>query len=198
MKKILLLSVFTFMLAATAMAQAGLHLGIKGGANMTKIDGKSFKDSYNLNYYAGGYLELALSQHFGIQPEVLFSQTTSKTANDFNDIYEDFPIGNGEKVKLNYLNIPILANIKLGKVLWIQAGPQYSILMNKDNTLVENGKDAFKNGDFSAVGGLWLQLPIGLSVSARYVIGLSNINDLGDKHEWKNQAIQLGIGYRIF
>ncbi len=199
MKKIFLLSVFTLLFAATAMAQAGLHLGIKGGANMTKIEGEKFKDGFDLNYHLGGYLELALSKGFGIQPEVIFSQSTSKTADGFSDIYGDFPnFSDGDKIKLNYLSIPVLANIKLSDALWIQLGPQYSILMNKDENLVENGKNAFKNGDFSGVGGIWIQLPIGLSLSARYVIGLSNINDLNNKQSWKSQAIQLGIAYRIF
>ena len=199
MKKIFLLSALALLVTASAMAQVGLHLGVKGGANMTKIDGQKFKDGYKLNYHLGGYLELGLSQGFGIQPEVIFSQSSSETADDFSDIYTEFPAtADGQKVKLNYLSIPILANIKLSKNFWVQLGPQYSILMNNDETLVENGKDAFKNGDFSAVGGLWLQLPIGLSLSARYVIGLSDINDVNNQSSWKSQAIQLGIGYRLF
>lgn len=199
MKKILLLSALTVFVASTAMAQVGLHLGIKGGANMTKIEGTKFKDGYNLNYHLGGFLELGLSQGFSIQPEVIFSQSTSKTEDDFSDIYTDFPAtSDGQKIKLDYLSIPVLANIKLSNVLWVQVGPQYSILMNSNESLIQNGKDAFKNGDFSGVGGLWLQLPMGLSFSARYVIGLSNINDVSNKHNWKSQAIQLGIGYRIF
>ncbi len=199
MKKILLFSAVTLLAFSTAMAQVGLHLGIKGGANMTKIEGQGFKEGYKLNYHLGGYLELGLSQGFGIQPEVIFSQSSAQTADEFSDIYDDFPsTSDGQKVKLNYLSIPVLANIKLSDNFWIQVGPQYSILMDDDETLVQNGKNAFKNGDFSAVGGLWLQLPIGLSLSARYVVGLSDINDVNDQDSWKSQAIQLGIGYRLF
>src|SRR5690625_3876614 len=128
MKKLFWLSAFLLFASSSVMAQ-GIHLGVKGGANMTKIDCQGYKDGFQLNYYAGGFLELALSEKFGIQPEVLFSQSSYKTADDFSDVYQDLP--DVSKVKLNYLNIPILANIKLSDLFWIQLGPQYSILVNK-------------------------------------------------------------------
>jgi hypothetical protein len=70
--------------------------------------------------------------------------------------------------------------------------------MNDHESLTQNGKDAFKKGDLSGVGGLWLKLPLGLSLSARYVIGLSNLNDVSDENKWNSQAIQLGIGFTFF
>lgn|SRR5699024_6489310 len=195
MKKLLWISAFLLFATTSAMAQ-GIHFGLKGGVNMAKIDGQQFKDGFNLSYYGGGFLELALSEKFGIQPEVLFSQSTYETAEGFDDI--GFPdIQGDDKIKLNYLNIPILANIKLSDQLWIQLGPQYSILMDQDESLVDNGKQAFKNGNFSAVGGLVLSLG-SLRVNARYVVGLSEVNDITQKDSWKSQAIQLGIGYQIF
>jgi hypothetical protein len=198
MKKLLFLAVIPCLLFSTAMAQPGIHLGVKGGANMTKIKGEQFKDAFNFNYHLGAFLELGLTQKFGIQPELIFSQSTSQTGTRFSDIYNDFPGGDDQKVKLNYLNIPVLANIKFSNALWLQLGPQFSILMDDHKSLGENTKSAFKDGDFSAVAGLWLQLPVGLSLSARYIIGLSNINDISNENEWRSQAIQLGIGFTIF
>lgn len=198
MKKALFLVTVSCLLFTTAMAQPGIHLGVKGGANLTKINGEQFKEAFNFNYHLGAYLELGLAEHFGIQPELIFSQSTSQTGTRFSDIYNDFPNSNDQKVKLNYLSIPVLANIKVNRALWLQLGPQYSILMDDHKSLGENTKSAFKDGDFSAVGGIWIQLPVGLSLSARYVIGLSNISDISNDNRWKNQAIQLGIGFRFF
>ncbi|HEX5554886.1 MAG TPA: porin family protein [Chitinophagaceae bacterium] len=198
MKKLLCLVTISSLLVATAMAQPGLHLGIKGGANMTKIDGEQYKDAFDFNYHLGGFLQLDLTKGFGIQPEVIFSQSTSRTGTRFSDIYTEFPNSNDQKIKLNYLSIPVLANIKFSNALWLQLGPQYSILMNDHESLTQNGKDAFKKGDLSGVGGLWLKLPLGLSLSARYVIGLSNLNDVSDENKWNSQAIQLGIGFTFF
>ncbi len=199
MKKLLLAFFALVLLAPSAMAQPGLHLGIKGGANMTRIAGEGYDDAFKFNYHLGGFLQLDLTKGFGLQPEVIFSQSTSRTGSRFSDIYNDFDDAyNNKEIKLNYLNIPLLANIKFSNALWLQLGPQYSILMDDHKSLTQNGKDAFKGGDFSAVAGLWLKLPLGLNASARYVIGLSDIQDLPDNNKWQNQSIQLGIGLRIF
>lgn len=198
MKKPLFLTLMASLLSLAAMAQPGLHLGIKGGANLTKINGVQYKDAFDFNYYLGGYLQLDLTKGFGIQPEVNFTQSTSQTGTRFSDVYTEFPGANDQKVRLNYLGIPVLANLKLSRAFWIQLGPQYSILMNDHESLVQNGKDAFKSGDFSAIGGIWIQLPLGLSATARYVIGLSNISDASNENKWNSQAIQLGIGFRFF
>lgn len=198
MKKLLCIAVFTALFIPAVMAQPGIHLGIKAGANMTKIDGEQFKDGFNFNYYVGPFLELQFSKGFGIQPELLFTQSSSHTGSNFSDIYNDFGDQfNNKEIKLNYLAIPIMANIHLSNALVLQLGPQYSILMNDHESLGENTKHAFKDGDFSAAAGLWLNLPFGLSVSGRYVIGVSDISDVSNEQKWNSQAIQLGVGFRF-
>jgi len=196
MKKQIVLVLFLSVLASTAsFAQSGfLRLGVKAGANLNKISGEGYNEGFKFNYHLGAFAQLNFTQGFGIQPELIFSQSTAKSGDQFSDIY---PNGeNLKNIKLNYLSIPVLANIGLGgKNLKLQVGPQYSIAVSKDKSLFQNGKDAFKSGDFAAVAGLWLQLPLGINVSGRYVIGLSDINDLPDSKKWTNQAIQLGVGF---
>jgi hypothetical protein len=100
-------------------------------------------------------------------------------------------------VKLNYLSIPILLNYKLiGNFLSLQAGPQFSVLMNQDKSLLQNGGDAFKKGDFSMLAGAQVKLSA-IRISARYAIGLSNINDIDNKDQWKSQGFQLSLGLAL-
>ena len=47
------------------------------GANLGKIDGESFKDGYNFGYVAGAYVDIGINKNWGIQPELLFSQTNT-------------------------------------------------------------------------------------------------------------------------
>lgn len=198
LKKLLIAVLFSSLLAQAAIAQPAIRLGVKGGANLTKIDGKQFKDGFNFNYYIGPYVELQLTSGFGIQPELLFTQSTSRTGDQFSDVYQE--IGsefNNHEIKLNYLTIPVMANIHLSNALILQLGPQYGILMDGNESLGENTKRAFKDGDFSGAAGLWLNLPLGLSVSGRYVIGMSDIKDLPEGEKWRSTAIQLGIGFRF-
>jgi hypothetical protein len=84
----------------------------------------------------------------------------------------------------------------VSKLLTLNVGPQYGILIDKNETLLKNGQQAFKNGDFSMVGGVSLNLnPV--RIYGRYNIGLSNINDIDDKDSWRSQQIQLGIGLKL-
>ena len=180
----LLLSVFSI------SANAQVRLGAKVGGNLSKIEGQSFNDGFKLSYQAGAFLEVDFTKRLGIQPEVLFSQTQTKTTT-FNG-----NLSPNNDAKLNYLSIPILLRINAGNLLTFHIGPQYSILLNSDKTLLTNGKEAFKNGDFSMVGGLQVNLKA-LRIYGRYNIGLSNINDIDNKESWKSQQIQLGIGLKI-
>lgn len=196
MKRILLSVVTMFAVVSIANAQS-FHVGAKAGANMTKIDGQSFKDGYELGYQLGGFVEIDFNKNIGIQPELLFSQTNTKVASGFNDIYEN--IDNaivGDKVKLSYLSIPLLLRINTGELLTFHVGPQFSILMNSDESLLDNGKDAFKKGDLAAVVGAQVNLKA-FRIYGRYNIGLSDINDIDNQDKWKNQQIQLGVGIKI-
>ena len=94
------------------------------------------------------------------------------------------------------LDIPILLNIKAAQFLTIQAGPQFSVLINKNETLLKNGETAFKQGNISAVTGLQFNLTK-FKIYGRYVAGLKNLNNVNTSNEWKNRNIQVGIGFKI-
>lgn len=192
MKLKFLAVMISIVVAQAAMAQ--FTLGIKGGATLSKVDGKAFKDEFNTGYHLGGFLELGLGGRLGLQPEVLFNQVNLRRDTTFQNVLKpDFD------VKLNYLSIPILINYKLGNVLYLQAGPQFGILMSEDKDFLNNAGDAFKNGDFSLLGGAQLRLSK-IRLSGRYFVGLSDINHVGDvtqQDKWKNQGWQLSVGLAL-
>lgn len=171
----------------SVQAQKGFHLIAKAGANYGKIKGQAFKDGYNLGYHVGGSFEWDFSKKLGIQPEVLFSQVSS-----------DGAATPSQNAQLNYLSIPILLRINIGKTLTLNLGPEYSILMSKESTVLVNANNAlFKDGNFAAVAGIQLNLK-SLRAHARYNIGLSDINQLGNADSYKSEQIQLGVGIKIF
>ncbi|RFM28774.1 porin family protein [Deminuibacter soli] len=193
MKKLVLLFIGMAAFAFASHAQS-LHIGVKGGANLGKIDGQSFNDGFKLGYQLGGFAEIDFSKSLGIQPEVLFSQTNTKTASTASDVTNGI-ITNDNK-SLNYLSIPVLLRINAGNLLTFHVGPQFSVLLNNHETVLENGKDAFKSGDFAAVLGAQVNLGT-FRVYGRYNIGLSNISDIDNSGKWKNQQIQLGVGIKL-
>ena len=180
----------TLFFANAAIAQ--FTLGVKAGANIFKVEGKSFKDEFNYGYHLGGFANFGIGGRFSLQPEVLFSQYQTTTDSTFSNIYEN-ALSNTSNVKLNYLSIPLLLNYKLGSLISLQAGPMFSILMDQNKSLLQNGEDAFSKGDFSMLGGA--QLSLGkIKFSGRYSIGLNNINDIDNQDQWKNQGWQLSVG----
>jgi hypothetical protein len=192
--KFLTLVILTVCACTSAFSQ-GFHAGIKGGVNLYKIDGRSFKQEFKHGYNLGAFAELNFSKKWGIQPEVLFNQSSARLSEEFDDIYDE-GLRELRDVKLNYLSIPLLLNFTPSNFLTFQAGPQFGILLNRDQNLVENGKEAFQRGDFSMLGGV--QLNIGsIKAGGRYVVGLTNINDIDNRDKWKNQGFQLYLGFRI-
>ena len=182
-------------MAGLHMQAQGFHLGIKAGADLYKVDGESFDQQFKFGYNVGAFSEINFTKSWGIQPEVTFNQTNYRTANNVGGIV---PEGFSDvKGKLNYLTIPLLLSYRPIRLLSLQAGPQFGILLNPDEHLVNNGEQAFKKGDFSLVGGAQLNL-LKFILGARYVIGLANINDVTSNDTWKNQGWQLYAGFRIF
>src|SRR5574343_621615 len=113
MRKLLLTLLSFTVIGITANAQGGFRLGVKAGANMNKISGQSFKDGYDLSYHVGAFAEIDITKTIGIQPEVLWNQTTTKRANSFDAIYASLP----QDVKLQYLAIPVLLRINVTNLI---------------------------------------------------------------------------------
>lgn len=194
MRTLILTSILTACLINLASAQS-FHAGFKLGSNVNKISGVSFKDEFTYNYHAGAFATIGLGKKWAIQPEVLFNQVSADTTNQFGEMYK-LSFDKVSNVKLNYLSIPIMVNYNLSKFFALQAGPQYGILINKNDNLINNGKSAFKNGDFSLLGGVQIKVA-SLRIYGRYGIGLNNLNDIDNKDRWKSQTIQLGIGLAL-
>jgi hypothetical protein len=178
----------------TQAAMAQINFGIKGGVNITKVDDKAFKDEFSYGYHAGVFAEFGLGKKFGIQPEVLFNQFQTKIDTSLRNIWN--PLRSDQHAKLNYLSIPILLNYKLANILSLQAGPQFGMLISQDKNLLENGRDAFKKGDFSLLGGAQLNISK-IRLSGRYVVGLNDIGDVSNQNKWKNQGWQLSVGLAL-
>ena len=194
MKKYLVILLVTLTASASSFAQ--FRLGPKFGANIGKIDGKGFNDQYKLGYHLGVFAEIPLGKKFGIQPELLWNQINSDTVSGFSSVYQNLNKQNLSNPQLNYLSVPLLLSYKPGKILSLQAGPQFGILINKSKNLFENGKEAFKYGDLSMLFGAQLNI-MRIRIYGRYAIGLNNINDLASQEKWTTRGFQLGVGLAL-
>ncbi|HMT74116.1 MAG TPA: porin family protein [Chitinophagaceae bacterium] len=190
-----LLPLFAALLISQVM-MAQFHIGAKAGANITKVDGKSFKDEFRYGYHLGGFMEIRLSNKLVLQPEVLWNQYATTVDSSFSNVYHNVFDGNSH-IKLNYISVPIVLNYKLiGSFLSLQAGPQFGILVDQSRTVLQNGADAFKKGDFSMLAGVQLKI-LNVRVNGRYAVGLNNISDITNDTKWKSQGFQLSAGIAL-
>jgi hypothetical protein len=200
-KSIFLLLIIVSASKTTSAQMSGkesfFRMGAKAGVNINKIDGKSYNDVFNYNFQAGVFAQFNITKKIGIQPEVNFVQSQSEFTDDTNNIYDDlFGGGTQHKAKLDYLEVPVLLNINVGPTqkVKLQFGPSYGGLLKQTVDSLKTGtSNLYRNGEWSAIGGLWIQLPL-INLSARYKLGLSNVNAINDAQTWKNQAIQVSVG----
>ena len=188
-----ILTLFTAsMMTVTFVSAQSIKLGVKMGATTYKIDGVSFSDQFKWGYHVGGTAELMFSKTFGIQPEVLFNQSNTQTGYSFDTLYRSLNPGTIKGVKLNYMSIPVLLNWRPSPFITFQAGPQFSILMSKERTLLKDGQEAFKHGSVSMLGGVQLNI-LSFRIYGRYGVGLTNLNNLvNSSDKWKSRGFQFG------
>lgn len=182
MKKLLVL-VFVLSSVAAANAQVQVALGLKAGANISKFDDEA---ADNLTSFHAGAFGLFKFTKIGIQPEVLFSQQGAT----FKQAGEEFD------VKTAYMSIPVMVKLYLIGGLNLQAGPQFGFLTKAEYD-GNDVKESLKNSDLSANVGLGWDLPFGLTIDARYNIGLSDIGDEQGLPDLKSRVIQVSLGYKI-
>ena len=176
-----------------------IRVGFKGGLNLNKIEGKSFKNGFNYNYSLGGFMQINFSRKLGLQPEVNFVQTTVEQSDDITDVYDDLFLGGSQKkAKLDYLKFAGLMNIDVGpsERVKLQFGPQWGMLLGQGTDSLNSPQDLFSKGELSVLGGIMLQLPL-IHIGTRYEYGLTNINGTENGDHWKSQAWQFFVGITL-
>ena len=193
MKKFILLA--TVFIAFAAKAQEKVNIGIKVGQNLTSVNSVAV-DRHTASYHGGVTFQIGLTDKISLVPEVLLSQTKLVTNPNIIDVLGDKRY-NPETYHLSYMMVPLLVQVKPFSSLLLQAGPQYGILIDQKKDGIENAQLAFKEGEFSFVGGAKVNLG-GFFVYGRYVVGLQDISALQDQAKWKTRQWQLGIGMSLF
>ena len=191
MKKTLSLFVFASLLAIGANAQGisgGLKLGLNLANQTISSDYATTSPNFRPTIHAGGYVTVMLSEHFGVQPEILYSGQGAKNGNAVN--------------KFNYLTVPVLLRYNFTDLFSIHAGPQVGILMSAKAD-AGNGeqdvKDQLKSTDIGIAAGLGVDLPMGLNFGFRFVKGMTNIVENSTNGlKYKNYNLQFSVGYKLF
>lgn len=189
MKQLLISATFVIAGIAARAQKTDVHFGLKGGVNFASVNVDNGVDfDSRTSFHVGGLAHIHLTRHFALQPEIMYSSQGGKS-----DIG-----GTDYKLKLNYVNVPILAQYMVGNGFRLQTGPQVGFLttaQTKVNETENDSKDAFKNTDFSWTFGASYIGASGIGVDARYNLGISDISEGGSKAQ--NRVIQVGLFYQF-
>ena len=172
----------------TATAQQA-HFGVKGGVNISQLhfNNNTPSDS-KVGVNLGILAHIHASKTWAVQPELLYSlEGAQKVGNS------------GINYNLNYLNVPVLLQYMFENGFRLEGGPQIGFLLNAkrkagDVTVDDNG---FKTTAFSIPLGLGYLTSSGVGLDARYVFGLSNINDSENGPIIQSNVFQLGLFYQL-
>lgn len=215
MKNLLRFAVVT-LISISAVQSQELRLGAKAGVNFASIGGDETDDFDGLTgFHVGALVEIPISEKFAVQPELLYSSQGAKE--EYSSIpFGGFGIKYENKLKLDYINIPIMAKYYVTDGLSIEAGPQFGILISAkaegEATELQQGgvesfdqdvKDSFKSLDIGFGLGAAYRLNNNIFFSARYILG---IRDIAEDVEYNgnievktfkqhNNVIQLSAGY---
>lgn len=187
MKKLVLFAALAVFVFTTASAQE-IAFGAKAGVNFATVNGDDVEDvDGRTAFQIGAVANIPISELFAVQPEVVYSAqgfTIEETV--LGMTFE----GTG---KLDYINIPVLADFTIAEGLSLQGGPQLGILVT-DEFEVEGETESLdaESIDFGAALGAQYKLPMGLFFQARYTVGLT---DIDSEANVKNSVLSICAGW---
>ena len=190
MKKFLASALMLLAASTTTFAQnavGSFSLQPKAGisiADMTDTQGTTTR----IGFVGGLEGEYQASDIFSLSLGVNYSQEGFKMKNSDN------------KIKLDYINVPILANVYLTKGLAVKVGVQPGFNVGNSVTVDGNTMSSSKK-DYDGIKSVALSIPVGLSyeisnvvLDARYNWGVTKAFDGLDS---KNSVFQVTIGYKF-
>ncbi len=161
-----------------------LKFGVKAGPNFSNFNGGPSGIDYSgrTSFHAGALVQIKLFSNFALQPEVLYSSQGAEVEG-----FGDFD--------LDYISVPVMAKFYIiSDRLSIDAGPQFSFLINESETVFDevSGESDSESFDFAVAAGAGLHVSDSFLVQARYAIGLT---EASKNAEVKNSVFQLSLAY---
>ncbi len=132
----------TCLLSGIASAQTNLNYGVRGGINLSTMSGDTYSDlGYRPGLVLGGYVTMPRTDKWSLQAELVYSQEGARNANydfsSFSTVVYD------QKLKYDYLNIPVLARYQVADKVDVQGGPQIGIRLSaKESRKIKSGEPA--------------------------------------------------------
>jgi hypothetical protein len=107
-------------------------------------------------------------------------------------------VNTGARVKIGNFDIPLLAEVRPMRELKVHVGTQLTVFPLVEDRGGNDAKRFFASQEFSFVIGVEGDLPWKIIAGARFIKGLSDINDSYMVGKWTTASGQFYVGYRFF
>ncbi len=147
--KIVILFILLFSLGSVKAQY--FNAGIKAGIVGSQVDGDGFGGYDKLGFEAGIFVSYQLSMRTSLQLEIeLIQKGSSHTPNYDKGDYDQY------KMRLNYIQIPVLFQYKITKKLTGESGPAFGLLVSdyEQRDQYEITSNPFRKFAFSWVTGI--------------------------------------------
>ncbi|MGE4454430.1 MAG: porin family protein [Sphaerochaeta sp.] len=210
MKKHILISLLVLVFAVSAISAGTLKAGVSVGGNVAFVGTEPSGDGTPRYGFTGGvygeydFYSLGEMVDLSVQSGLYYTMKGFRTEVDVTPtVSTDLSLNN------DYIEMPMLLKASFSLDLpaspYIRVGPSVGYrIINDPSTdpeiaVVEAGaEDKFTNFDAGIVFGAGADLDMGLSIDARFNLGLLNIEDdpSGDNYT-KNRSVSLMVSYSI-
>lgn len=191
------LALLTVLLLSTITIQAQRFKGgIIAGLNASQIDGDTWGGFYKGGIMAGAFVNTDLQDKFGAQLEIKYSAKGSAPYIYSNDT---------RKIKLNYIDMPVLGTFEPKTNLKLEAGLSFNYLFNAeyfDGAWFDFGDDGPNPFETALVFGINYRFFTRFDLNIRFNYSLMPIrgeyagSNWGDG-AWSNQVISFGLYFHL-
>lgn len=202
MKKTLLTLLSALLLGGATQAQE-FGGGIKVGADFSTFRSETLDANTSFFPTAGIFGFVRPINKIGLRLEANINRVKMTTKDDFFTDYSSYlrdPLNrNVSDFSMLELSIPILAEYRVVRPLLLETGVQFSSILsvNDYNDIITDKKEFFKQSYLSWVIGGQFHLTRKISINARYIHGLSDINNTNVSERWKVGRYQLSLQYHL-
>jgi hypothetical protein len=176
----------------SAIAQTGplkkivpvVTLGVKAGVNLQQANGSALNSSYAAGILGGAFVGVS-KKKMGVRVEGLVKSAKISVS------------GSTGTTTINTvgIDIPVLFEYSVIKRLKLHVGPQFTTILSA-KTGGTDVKNTIASSDISLAAGAEVYLPLKLTIGARYIKGLTDM-DKTSVGKWTTSTIQLTVGYRF-
>lgn len=179
----------------------GPKIGLKIGgsiSNQTSSNYQDYRTGSIVGINTGLTLDLPIIYPLSFAPEVLYSQKGYE-ATTINGVYTQ---------RTHFIDVPLLAKLRVSPAFNVVVGPQLSYLLSTTNTF-DNGfvtateKYYEDNGGHKSylggVIGVSFDINRSVDIHGRYTIDLQKTDSRGNVYvpNYRNQVWQIGLGFKL-